>query len=41
MNYERMGISIPKETKKKLEKIAKQEMRSVSNMIAYLIEKYE
>lgn len=40
MSFERMSISIPEETKKKLENISKKEMRSVSNMIAYLVEKY-
>jgi len=35
-----MSISIPKETKQKLEEMAKKQMRSVSNMIAYLIENY-
>jgi len=38
--FERMSISIPKETKEKLEEIAKKEVRPKSNMIAYLIEQY-
>lgn len=41
MGFERMSISIPEETKTKLEQMAKKEMRSVSNMIAYLVEKYD
>lgn len=40
MNVIRISITIPKETKEKLEQIAKKEMRSVSNMIAFLIENY-
>jgi len=40
MGFTRITISIPKETKKKLEELAKNEMRSISNMIAYLIENY-
>lgn len=35
-----MSISIPEETKEKLEKIAKDELRSVSNMLAFLVERY-
>lgn len=35
-----MSISIPEETRKKLEDMAKKEMRSISNMIAYLVENY-
>jgi len=41
MTFVRMSISIPKETKQKLEEMAKKEMRSVSNMIAYLVETYQ
>lgn len=41
MSFVRMSISIPKETKEKLEHISKKEMRSVSNMLAYLVERYE
>lgn len=41
MGIVRMSITLPKETKKKLEKMAKKELRSVSNMIAYLVERYE
>ena len=37
----KLNISLPIETKKKLDRIAKKELRPVSNMIAYLIEKYE
>jgi len=41
MGFVRMTISLPEETKEKLDRIAKEEMRPVSNMIAYLIEKYD
>jgi len=41
MGYTRISISIPKETKEKLEQLAKKEMRTISNMIAYLVENYE
>jgi len=41
MGYIKISVSIPKETKIKLEKIAQKEMRSISNMIAYLIEQYK
>jgi len=41
MSFVRMSISIPEETKEKLERISKKEMRSVSNMLAYLVERYE
>lgn len=40
MGYIRISVSIPDETKTKLEEMAKKEMRSVSNMIAFLIENY-
>jgi len=40
MAYTRLNITIPKETVEKLKKIAKEEKRSLSNMITYLIEKY-
>lgn len=41
MTVVRMSITIPRETKEKLERMAQKEMRSVSNMIAYLIETYQ
>ena len=41
MGIVRMSITLPKDTKEKLERIAKGELRSVSNMIAYLVETYE
>jgi len=41
MGIVRMSITLPEETKNKVEKLAEKEMRSVSNMIAYLIERYE
>ena len=41
MAYVRLNVTIPKETVDKLKKIAKQEKRSLSNMITYLIDKYE
>jgi len=41
MGSVKFNISLPKETKDKLERISKKEMRPVSNMIAYLIERYE
>jgi predicted CopG family antitoxin len=40
MAYSRLNITIPKETVEKLKKIAKEEKRSLSNMITYLIDKY-
>lgn len=40
MAYTRLNITIPKETLEKLKKIAKEEKRSLSNMITYLVEKY-
>lgn len=40
MAFVRMSITIPKETKEKVEQLSKEQMRSVSNMIAYLIESY-
>ena len=40
MAYMRLNITIPKETVEKLKKIAKEEKRSLSNMITFLIEKY-
>jgi len=39
-NYERLYITLPFETKKKLERISNQEHRSLSNMIMHLIETY-
>ena len=39
MAYTRLNITIPKDTLEKLKRIAKQEKRSLSNMITYLIEK--
>ena len=38
---DRMTITMPPEVKKKLERIAKKERRSLSNMIHYLIESYD
>ena len=40
MGFTRITISIPNKTKEKLEQLAKKEMRTASNMIAYLIENY-
>jgi len=40
-DFERMTITIPKETKEKIVKIADKEMRTVSNMIAFMIEKWD
>ena len=40
MAHVKLNISLPEETKKKLDRIAKKEMRPVSNMIAYLVESY-
>ena len=40
MAYTRLNITIPKETLEKLKKIAKEEKRSLSNMITYLVDKY-
>ena len=41
MNVVRMSITIPKDIKKKLEDIAKKELRTRSNMIAKLIQEYQ
>ena len=41
MVMERLNITMPKETKKKLERISKKEHRSQANMITYLIELYK
>ena len=40
-DYIKVSLSLPKETKEKLDRIAKKEFRSLSNMVAYLIEQYE
>ena len=37
----RMSITLPEEIRKKLDKIAKKEMRTPSNTIAYLIKQYK
>ena len=39
MGFVKLSISIPEETKNKLEKLARKEMRSLSNMLACLVEK--
>jgi len=39
MVYERINITIPKPTLKKLKELASIETRSISNMIARLVEK--
>lgn len=41
MAYIRLNVTIPKESVEKLKKIAEKEKRSLSNMITFLIEKYE
>ena len=41
MPYERLNITMPKETKEKLKRIAKKEKRSHANMISVLIDRYE
>jgi len=40
MDKKRYTISLPDNTKQKLKEIAEEDMRSESNMIAYLIETY-
>ena len=40
MAYERLNITLPKETYKKLHIIAEKEQRSLSNMISHLINNY-
>jgi predicted transcriptional regulator len=37
----RVCITLSEETKKKLDELAKKEIRTISNMIAYLVENYE
>ena len=47
MNYSdymenvKITITIPKEVKDKLERISKKEMRSMGNMLAYLVNQYQ
>jgi predicted CopG family antitoxin len=41
MAYVRLNVTIPKESVEKLKKIAEKEKRSLSNMITFLIDKYE
>lgn len=41
MSYEKITISLPPDLKRKLEKTAKKERRSQSNLIAWLIERYD
>ncbi len=41
MAHVKFNISLPKETKEKLDRISKKNLRPVSNMIAYLIESYK
>jgi hypothetical protein len=41
MKFVRTSIALPIKTREKLEHIAKKEMRTLSNMIAFLIETYE
>ena len=41
MVYDRINITIPKDVRAKLERIAEKERRTVSNMIAYLVEQYK
>ena len=41
MPYKRLNITLPSKTLEKLKEIAKTEERSLSNMINFLIEKYD
>ena len=41
MGFTRITISLPEGTRETLKKIARKEMRSESNMIAFLIESYQ
>jgi len=41
MPYKRLNITLPPKTLEKLKEIAKTEERSLSNMINFLIEKYD
>lgn len=41
MPFERINITLPPKTVEKLKRISKQQERSQSNMIAFLIERYE
>ena len=41
MEFVRTSIALPKKTRVKLEKLAKHEIRTLSNMVAFLIETYE
>ena len=40
MVFKKLTITIPEETLKKLEEIAKEENRTKSNMVRHLIDKY-
>jgi len=40
MVFERMQITLPKDARVKLDKIAQKERRSLSNMIVHLIDQY-
>ena len=41
MGFERLNITLPKDTYKKLQLIAEKEQRSLSNMISHLINSYK
>ena len=41
MEFVRTSIALPKKTRVKLEQLAKHEIRTLSNMVAFLIETYE
>ena len=40
-NYIRLNFTLPEDTLKKLQKISKEEQRSISNMISHLVEQYK
>ena len=40
MAYERMQITLPKDVRVKLDRIAHKERRSLSNMLVHLIDQY-
>ena len=39
-DYDRLYITLPRNTKRKLERISNREHRSLSNMIVHMIEEY-
>jgi len=41
MVYKKVTFTMPKETYKKLEELAKKNQRNKSNMLVYMIENYE